>query len=59
MATIQYFHQWILPGIDIREFGGSESKRKMVYLGMATVAVVGAIGLILAGFGIVGVVRRR
>jgi len=59
LATMKYFHQWILPGIDIREQAGSERRRKMVYLGMASVAGVGAIGLILVGIGLVGVVRRR
>ena len=31
----------------------------MVYLGMAALAGLGAIGLILAGVGVAGIVRRR
>ena len=59
VKTFQYFRQGILPGIEIREQPGRESRRKMVYLGMAALAGVGAIGMILAGVGIAGIVRRR
>ncbi len=58
-ATIQYFRQVILPGIEVREPAGVESKRSRVYLGMAGTAVLGAIGLILLVVGTVGLVRRR
>jgi hypothetical protein len=57
--TRLYFHRWILPGIDIFEQSGVQSRRSMVYLGMATVAGLGAIGLILVGVGAAGIVRRR
>ncbi len=58
-GTRQYFHQWILPGIDIPEQAVVQSKRSSVYLGMAALACLGAIGLILAGVGVAGIVRRR
>jgi len=59
LATLQYFHQRILPGIDIPEPAWVQSKRSMVSLGMATLSGVGAIGLILLGVGVAGIVRRR
>ena len=57
--TRLYFHRWILPGIDIAEQVGVQSKRSTVYLGMVIVACLGAIGLVLAGVGVAGIVRRR
>jgi hypothetical protein len=62
MSTVElkvYFHQVILPGIELPERAGNQSKRSMVYLGMASLSVFGAIGLILAGIGIAGIIRRR
>lgn len=59
LETMRYFQQWILPGIDIPEQGGFQSTRSMVYLGMATLAGLGAIGLVLVGIGVAGIVRRR
>jgi hypothetical protein len=59
LTTIRYFHEVILPGIDFPEQPGREGKRSIVYLGMATLAGVGAIGAILAGVGLAGIVRRR
>ena len=55
-GTRQYFHQWILPGIDIPEQAVVQSKRSSVYLGMAALACLGAIGSILAGVGVAGIV---
>jgi hypothetical protein len=57
--TIRYFRQGILPGIEIHEHSGRESRRNMVYLGLTALAGVGAIGLILVGVGVAGIVRRR
>ena len=37
LETMQYFHQWILPGIEIPEQAEVQSKRSMVYLGMAAI----------------------
>ncbi len=59
LHTVLYFRQVILPGIEISEAPGRENARKMVSLGMAALAGVGAIGLILVGVGISGLVRRR
>ncbi len=59
VATIQYFNARIQPGIEIPEPPEYQSKRNMVYVGMAISAGVAAIGLFLAGIGIAGVVRRR
>jgi hypothetical protein len=62
MSTLevrQYFHQWILPGIEIPQRAGVESQRSIAYLGMAALAGVGTIGLILAGVGLAGIVRRH
>jgi len=57
--TMQYFHRWILPGIEIREPPVFQNRRNMVYLGMATLAGLAAVGLILAGVGVARIVRRR
>jgi len=54
-----FFHHRILPGIEVYEQPAIQSKRSMVYLGMATLASLGAIGLIVAGVGVAGIVRRR
>ena len=51
VQTMQYFEQWILPGIDLREAGSIQNRRSMVYLGMVPLAGVGAIGLILMAVG--------
>ena len=59
LETRRYFHQWILPGIDISEQAEVQSKRSMVNLGMAAIACLGAIGLILAAVGVAGIARRR
>jgi hypothetical protein len=57
--SIQYFQQRILPGIEIPEQSGSQSQRSMVYLGLAALAGLAAVGLILAAVGVAGIVRRR
>ena len=59
LKTIQYFQQWILPGIDIHEQAGFQIKNSTVYLGMEVLTGLGTIGLILAAIGVVGIVRRR
>ena len=59
LTTMRYFHEVILPGIDFREQPEREGKRSMVYLGMATLAGVGAIGMVFVAIGITGIVRRR
>lgn len=57
--TRRYFQRWILPGIEIYEQSGIQGRRSVVFLGMATLAGLGAIGLMLAGVGVAGIVRRR
>ena len=59
LETIWYFRQRILPGIEIPESPEVQRKRSMVYLGLAAVGGMGAIGLVLAGVGIAGIARRR
>ena len=54
-----YFHRWLEPGIDISERADVQRNRSQVYLGMAALAVLAAIGLILAGVGAAGIVRRK
>ena len=58
LETKQYFEKWILPGIDIPEPAWIQSQRSMVSLGMMAMSGVGAIGLILLGIGVAGIVRR-
>ncbi len=58
LETIRYFRLRILPGIDIAEPAGSQRQRGMVNLGLAALAGLGAIGLILTGVGLAGIVRR-
>ncbi len=57
--AIIYFHQQIRPGIDAPQEEVVRSERNKVYLGLAPFAGVGAIGLILAGVGVAGIVRPR
>ena len=57
--TKEYFHRWILPGINVYEQSEVQGKRSEVYIGMGILAGVGAIGLILVGIGIAGIARRR
>ncbi len=59
LETKLYFEKWILPGIDIPEPAWVQAQRSMVSLGMAAMSGVGAIGLILLGVGVAGIVRRR
>jgi hypothetical protein len=57
--TRQFFHEVLLPGIEFREQAEFQSHRTIVYLGLGTAAAFGAIGLILVGSGVMGMVRRR
>jgi hypothetical protein len=59
LETMKYFRMQILPGIEIYQPAEIQNKRARVYLLMAAVAGLGAIGLILATVGVVGIVRRR
>ena len=55
----RYFHQSVVPGIRLYERPETQSRRSMVYLGMATFAGLGAVGLILVGIGVSGIIRRQ
>jgi len=57
--TRLYFQRVILPGIEVYEQSGVKGRRNEVYLGVATLAGLGAIGLILIGVGVAGIVRGR
>jgi hypothetical protein len=59
LKTLAYFRAQIQPGIDIYPPAAIQDNRNRVYLLMATVAGLGAVGLILAGVGVAGIVRRR
>ncbi len=58
LKTMEYFHTRLLPGIDYYERAEVQSRRSTVYLGMAALAGLGLIGLVLVAVGIVGIVRR-
>ena len=59
LETMRYFRTRILPGIEIYEWAGIQRKQNIVNLGMASLAILAAIGMILVGVGITGIVRRR
>ena len=56
LETMRYFHGRILPGIELRESAEVKNQRSRVYLGMATLAGLAAIGAILMVVGIAGIV---
>jgi len=58
MKTILYFRQVILPGIELHDRPGLEGRRSSAYLGLSVTAVLGAIGLLLAAIGGMGIMRR-
>jgi hypothetical protein len=57
--TVQYFHGELLPGIELREREIYEAPREQALIGVAALAGLGAIGLILAAVGVVGLARKR
>lgn len=59
LERMRYFHQRILPGIELREPPMFQSKRNMLNFAMTTLGGLAVIGVILAGIGIAGIVRRR
>jgi hypothetical protein len=58
-VSIQYFHQRLLPGIEYYEQAEFQSRRDKVYIGLAVLAGIGVIGLILVAIGAAGIVLRR
>lgn len=59
LQTMDYFHRRILPGIDYFERADVQGRRDMVYLGMAALAGLALVGVVLVAVGIAGIVRRR
>ncbi len=59
LQTMEYLHARLLPGIDYYERAAVQSRRTAVYLGMAALAGLGVIGLLLVAVGIAGIVRGR
>lgn len=54
-----FFHHSILPGIEIPQQAQARSESTGLYLGLAAMAGLGAIGLIFAGIGAAKLGRRR
>jgi hypothetical protein len=57
--TRRFFHERLLPGIDLRDAPEIESAHNKAYLGLGALGAVGAIGAILVAIGCSRMVRRR
>jgi hypothetical protein len=57
--TIVFFRQQIQNGVEMPESAGIQTGRQMIHIGMGFVAVLGGVGLLLAGAGIAGKLTSR